>query len=289
MDVNVNDKNDKNVKNTEDKSKENVKNDKTTYSKTYVESIIRDRDKAKEKMKSLEEQLSELNKKISSVPPEDELAKMKEDLEALRTYREEMEKKKQEAELKDKSESERLKIQLDSIQNEYQTKLKDLEGKLQNTQATYEEKLQKREEKLNKLSIKVLEGRIMKVAIEEKAYSPEQIVLMTKHLFRKNDEGEFYALNNKGKEVTVEEFIAEFLNDEKNSNLVAVEMPASGGGGFGGTRKKKKKSDKSEIDVSKATPTDIAQARIAGFPLEQWLEIQQIKKEIKEAREQSGG
>ena len=230
--------NDKNIKKNDVKDKKDKKDDRTTYSKTYVESIIRDRDKAKEKMKSLEEQLSELKKKISSVPPEDELNKMKEDLTALREYREEMEKKKQEAELKDKSESERLKIQLDSMQNEYQTKLKDLEETLQNTQSEFERKIQEREEKLNKLSTKVLEGRIMKVAIEEKAYSPEQIVLMTKHLFRKNDDGEFYAINNKGKEVTVEEFIAEFLKDERNSNLVAVEMPVGGDDKFKKTHKK---------------------------------------------------
>ena len=210
---------------------------------------------------------------------------MKKELSELRKFREEVKKKQQEAELKDKSESERLKIQLKAIEDEYQNKLKEMEDKLQETQQTFEQRIKEREQILERLYEQVLEGRIRKIAVEEKAYSPEQIVLMTKHFFRKKDDGEFYAINKKGKEVTVEEFVSEFLKDPANSNLVAVKLPPGDDDLKRRSPKKNKGGeDDDDIDVSSATPADYAAARIAGMDIKQWLKIQKIKQEVTKSK-----
>lgn len=277
LDGNKNDDKDK------DKSKDDVK-----LSKSYVDSIIRDRDRTKKRLKELEEKLSKYEEVVKTAPPKDKVEKMKEELEELRKFREEIKKKQQEAELKDKSESERLKIQLKSVEEDYKAKLEELEEELNTTKQTFEQKLQEKEQMLSTLYEQVLEGRIRKIAIEEKAYSPEQIVLMTKHFFKRNEDGEYYAINKKGKEVTVEEFVAEFLRDPANSNLVAVQLPPNKEGDY--KRKPPKRGgDDDEIDISKATPADYASARIAGMDIKQWLEIQKIKKEVLEMKKQQAG
>ena len=272
----------------DDKDKDKDKNDDVKLSKSYVDSIIRDRDRTKKRLKELEEKLSKYEEVVKTAPPKDKVEKMREELEELRKFREEIKKKQQEAELKDKSESERLKIQLKSVEEDYKAKLEELEEELNTTKQTFEQKLQEKEQMLSTLYEQVLEGRIRKIAIEEKAYSPEQIVLMTKHFFKRNEDGEYYAINKKGKEVTVEEFVAEFLRDPANSNLVAVQLPPNKDGDY--KRKPPKRSgDDDEIDVSKATPADYASARIAGMDIKQWLEIQKIKKEVIEMKKQQAG
>ena len=279
---------DKDINGDKDKDK-NKDDDTKKLSKAYVDSIIRDRDKAKKRMKELEEKLAEYESVVKSVPPKDKIEEMREELNELRKFREEIKKKQQEAELKDKSESERLKIQLQSITEEYQNKVKELEEELNRTKQSFEQEIQQREQVLNKLYEQVLEGRIRKIAIEEKAYSPEQIVLMTKHFFKRGEDGDYYAINKKGKEVTVEEFVAEFLRDPANANLVAVNLPPNKGGEHKRTPSKKGGDDDDDIDVSKATPADYAAARIAGMDIKQWLQIQKIKKEVTELKKQQTG
>ena len=219
----------------EEKEKEGKDKDKKDKDPERLEAelkrVIAQRDSAKADRKKLKKKLEELEEIVNSAPKKEDFEKMMEELKELREFRETKIKEEDERELEKKSELEKAEIrfnkQLEDLKKEMESSLKSREERLNE----FENMLKQKEEQINRLRYSRLDSEIMQAAVKYNAYSPAQIVKLTKDMFEYDenlDKFFFYVKDKSGKkivdELTVEEAIKEFLEDESNDNLVRSDV-----------------------------------------------------------------
>ncbi len=196
-----------------------------------LKKVIEQRDTLKKDKRRLSRKINELEEKLESAPSKDDFDKLKEELNSLKEFKTAKEKEEEEKMLEQKTELEKAEIrfnkQLEELKSQMESNLKEREEKL----SQFEEEIKKREEQINRLRYGKLDAEIMEAAAKFNAYSPAQIVKLTKDMFEYDenlDKFFFYVKDKKGDkivdELTVEERIKEFLEDDSNANLVRSDV-----------------------------------------------------------------
>ena len=266
-----------------DKEEENKKKEEgkdPDYWKSEAEKAIKKRDEAKKDKRKLKEQLDTLESALSdakkgAADPE-EIQTLRDELKDLKVFKQEMDDKAEEEDLKTKTEKERLEVG-------FNKELKSLKDQLDEIQTESKRALDKRKDELEKLKQtnvvlqrNSLKSEIIEAAVGKEALKPSQIVRLTISDFEWDDhEQKFihFKKDKKGKiidELSVSEFIDEYLSDEDNENLVR------------GSVKKGFSSDKKATDKSGSKDTDLTitdqikkEAEDRGFEPDVWVKIKQ--------------
>ena len=252
------------------------------------------RDTAKKERRALQTKITDLENKISDSPDADDVEALRSELESLKEMKEEFEKKKEEEALKGKTDLEKQQLhfnkEIENLRKEMAKRDEDLKKK----DEAHKKELEIKEKEIFSQRRFRLDGEIKDIAIDHKAYNPNQIVRMLKDEFEYNadlDKFEIYTYDSKGKPLeskSVKERVEEFLTDPKNDNLIQSDINTSGTG----TRHSdtttikdddyKKKLDREEKENLKA------EAEEAGVTVERLLEIRKVRdeafKKAKEAR-----
>lgn len=201
------------------------KNKDPEYLENELKKVIAQRDAAKKERRALQNKIKEFEEKMKSLPPSDELTKMKEEYEALKEFKTQVEKEREEKELAQKTELERTQIQfkkeMESLQEQFNKQLEELGSKVKEK----EEILQKKDNKIATLRTYRLEREIIENA-SQKAYNPKQVVKLLRDGFEYDENlDKFYypVYDQSGKmvdELTIEDRVKQFLDDPENDNLV---------------------------------------------------------------------
>lgn len=209
----------------EAKEEENKKTKDPEYLEAELKKVITQRDAIKKERRALQNKLKEFEEKMKSLPPSEELEKMKEEYNALKEFKTQVEKEKEEKELEQKTELERTQIkfkkEMESLQEQFNKQLEELNSKVKER----EEILQKKDSKIATLRTYRLEREIIENA-STKAYNPKQVVKLLKDGFEYDENlDKFYypVYDQSGKmvdELSIEDRVKQFLDDPENDNLV---------------------------------------------------------------------
>lgn len=238
-------------------------NERISYLESELEKAISRRDKAVKDRRNLSKKIKELEDNYDNLPSSDEISQLKKDLKALRDFKKEKEKEEEEKELENATELEKVKISMQKQIDLLSAEKENLEEKLNEATQETETKLEKATETINKLRKRTLESDIVNAASKFNAFKPHQIVKLVKSDFVYNeDTGEFVHekyTTNKGEkkyqgELTVEEYVKEFLSDEDNENL--VRSPAKNSFHSDKHKKPDDKSDKKNKDKDSKNASD---------------------------------
>jgi len=243
--------------NTLIEEKENPKSKDPAYLEAELQKVIRKRDEAKADKRKLKEKLDALEKDLkeareNAADPE-EIKKVKDELKELKNFKKEMDDKAEEEELKNKTEKERLEVSFNKELKNFKAQLEELKVERDKVLEDREEELKKAKALNESLRRYTLESDILKYAAKNDALKPEQIVKLTRNEFTWDDKEETFIYlkkDKKGKlidELTVGEFISEYLSDEENENLVRGSVKS----GFKTEKKKDgKSSNNNSLDIT---------------------------------------
>ena len=265
-------------------AKEAEKDSKKEKDPEYLESelkkTISKRDELKREKRRLKESLDALEAdlveaKKGKADPE-ELKTLRDELKELKTFKQEMDDKAEEEELKTKTEKERLEVGFNKELGKLKEQLTEIQSESQRALDKREEELEKLKQTNSSLQRKSLNSEIIEAAVASNALKPKQIVLLTRSEFTWDEhENSFIYLkkDKKGKiidELTVSEFIGEYLSDEDNENLVRGSVKK----GFNSDKKVTEKSSSKDSDLT-ITEEIKKEADDRGFTPEIWVKIKQ--------------
>lgn len=215
------------IKEAEKKNSSN--DDNIEYWKTEFEKAKNKRDDLRKANRDLRDKFDELQDKLSNAPSQEEFSKIREQFNELKKFRETIEKEREEEELKQKSQVERVEIsfrkQLEDMQKQFDNERDSLKKIVKEKEEAVEKERQIRKQ----AQFNTLEGNISRHAAKFKAVNPDQVVRILRGDFDYDDDtGEFlhFVKDTKGKlkdELSVEEYVKKFLEDESNSNLVRAD------------------------------------------------------------------
>lgn len=212
--------------NDDDNDDVEVLKEKLDHWKKEAKKAFDDRDAAKKERRAVQKKVRDLEKSLKNNPSKEDYDELVEQFEELKTFKEDLDKKKEEEERNKLDEVERLKLdhnkEVSKLQKDFQSKIDELNKKIEEKDS----KLEETRSNVHELRKTRLQNDIMKVATKYNAYSPEQIHRILSNEFNFDEDlGKHvhYIRDEKGKvvdEKTVEERVAEFLQDETNANLV---------------------------------------------------------------------
>jgi len=240
-----------------------------TYSEAHVKGLIAERDKAKKLRRAAEATLVEVKDNLEGI--EDLRTELKE----LRTFKEEAVKKEEDLKLKDASELEKIKI---TTEKEIQRLEKDIEQSQTEAEKKINEitiQLTKKDAAILELRGFKLESQITKAANKFHPWNAEQIIQIVKPLFSYDEEEAEWKVVKRDKagevesEQTVDEYIAEFLGDPLNENLIKVDISGAEADETPGINYELKKKNKSNVKI---TPAIEREAKLQGYTTKKQIE-----------------
>lgn len=260
--------------------------EKLSFKENEAKKAFEARDREKRKRRKMQEELDSLKEKFGDLPDPDEIKSIKEEYEELKKFKKEQEKRRKEEEEKNMSEVEKLQARLESVEKNYTTKLEEERKRREEIEEQRQKELEQTKKHVHQLRAHKLETEIMKHATKYNAWSPEQIVRLTKPDFIYDedlDEFFYYKKNDKGKkeEVSVKDYVQEFLTAPENENLVKSEANPNSFHAGGQHDKKGKKKEKGKED-SKYDPEDpeiIKKADRSDMTPERYIKTLEIKDE----------
>jgi len=244
------------------------------------------RDQFKGDRDKLADKIKEMEKSMKTMIPSDEKDALKEELDELKKFKEDYDKEREEEELKNKTEVERLQLQIDKQAREFQKQLDSFKTKAEEIKSTKDEELEKSRNEINQLRFSKLESEIVREAADLNAWRPSQIYLLTKDKFTYDpDLGKFTyqkrGANNKLEdEMSVKEYLTDFLGQEENENLIRSKANPNS---FQ-THKDKPKDKSTDLgDLGGFDPKDeeiVKQADFAGMTPERYIKIVKIPQKV---------
>ena len=242
------------------------------------------RDKSTTERKKLEKDLEEVQKQLKDSPDKEAFKELTEKLEEFEA--ESIERKDKEEEEADKKRTEVEKItnsfekQMDKFKTELNKKVEKAVGQTEKLKV----ELKSRDLKIEKQNTKILEGDISKIAAENNAISPKQVVAILSSNFTWNDninEFEYIGKDSNGKEevFSVSEYVTQYLEDDENANLVKADATEEGieSKNISKTKKTTTKDTKITDRYSLKNPKNIKEAEVRGVTPEFYVKI--LKKE----------
>lgn len=246
----------------------------------------KERRKANEVNKKLQEELDKVKSTLEGLPSKDELDELKQ-------FKADVVKKKEEEELKNKNELEKAEIRHKKSIEDMEKSWSDKFEEFKKTQDEAQEVLEKKDKEISLLRQARLEREILEAAMNSNAIKPSQIVKLLKDEFTFDpdlgDNGRFvkHVVDVKGKltdEVEVSDRVGEFLKDPDNDNLVKSDANTGGTGhresntGSAGTGEKGRKffgTRRKEGEYDPKDPALLAEAEEKGLEVEDHIEILQ--------------
>jgi len=243
----------------------------------------KDKDKLSKKVKDLED-------KMKNMTDSETFSSLKEQFESLRQFKEDLDKKNEEEKLKKMDEIERVKLESRKEAENLQRQMDELKKTLEEEKKKKEEELEKERKKVAKLRKSTLDVKIMEAAVRHNAWSPSQIVKLTKNDFVYDDQLDKYSFikrDDKGKledELTIDEYISEYLSKEENENLVKSEAnPQS----FNSDKDEDKNKNRKPFASSKYNPKDpdiVKQAEDRDMTPERYIRTLEKRDSVMEER-----
>jgi len=203
------------------------------YFKNESKKAFGSRDRAKIEARKLKEELEGIKTTQEKAPKVEDIQSLKEELSSLRSMEQERLDKLEADELKNLSEREREKRAFDKELEKFKEKTNLEIENIRKTALEKDKVIEQKDQKIAVLTKKSLEGSIAKLASEQGALNPTQIVRLLKDDFSFNETlNEFiYEKIEKGKivdDLTVDERVTEFLQDPDNENLLKPKGSVAG-------------------------------------------------------------
>jgi len=270
------------IEEAEEENKSN-KDDNAEYWKSEFEKAKGKRDDLRKANRNLKEKMEELENKLTNAPSQDEFKKIQEQFKGLKKFREDIEKKNEEEELKQKSLAERTEIsfkkQMDELRQEFEAEREKYNGLVKEK----EEALEKERLARKKAQFNTLEGDLSKYANKYKAVNSEQIVKILRGDFDYDEDTNqylYFVKDNKGKlkdELSIEDRVKQFLEDESNSNLVRSDVKETPPDKRTDTKTHSNKKSTGKYDPNDDGLKDKADR--AGLSVEDYIETLEIRDE----------
>ena len=191
-----------------------------------LKKAIAKRDALKSDKQTLAGKIKELEDSMVGMTDKKQLDDLRTELEELKEFKNTIDKKKEKEKLDKLDEVERIKLEKDKKVNEIQQMMDDLKASFNTEKEQTKTELEKARDRIAKLRKSTLDVDIMEAAGKNKAWSPKQIVKLVRDDFTYDDGLDKYSYikrDAKGKvldELTVDEYVSEFLKLEENENLV---------------------------------------------------------------------
>jgi len=191
------------------------------------------RDEFKRNKETLANQIKDLEGKLSGMVPSTDKENLEKEIKELRKFKKDIDDEQTKKDLENKTEVERLRIQMEkqekTIREEFDEKL----TALMQAKETTEKDLENIRNEAETLRLHKLESEIIKEASKLNAWSADQIFSLTKDkfIFDKNLNKFIHQIKDeKGKlldEMSVKEYIENFLGKEENENLIKSKVNTS--------------------------------------------------------------
>lgn len=268
----------------EKKIEEDEKNNDTEYLRGELKKVISQRDAAKGDKRKLQKKIDALESKVADLPDSDALDSLKKELKELKKFKEDAEEeaRRKEEEAMDEHEKEKIRLK-----REIQTE----KDKAEEQKSEFEKQFEKLNERLDGLAsdnenlrTDNLGAKIIEAAAKNDAFNPSQIVSLVKDKFTyDNTLGKFvhHKRDEKGKivdELSIPEYVKEFLSIEENENLVKSKIVTKG--------METKETHDTKTDKFKKKPGDkynpkdedlIRRAELKGLSVEDYIDTQEMR------------
>jgi hypothetical protein len=251
---------------------------------TEAKTAFKKRDTFKTDRDRLSGKIKELETSMDNMIPSTEKEELDEELSKLKKFKSEIDKAEEEKELAQKTEVERLELQMKkqekSFQEQLDTKIKDIMGE----QEVTKKELAETREEAKTLRFHGLEAEIIREAAKLDAWNPQQIFLLTRDIFTYDkDLGKFSFQDRDERdklvdEMSVPEYLKDFLSREENENLIKSKVNTSS---FK-SEDDKTKHTTSKGDLGKFNPKDpeiIKSAELNSMTPERYIKVVMIPKE----------
>lgn len=201
--------------------------------KTEASKAFEKRDAIKADKAKLTEKVKDLEGKMKSMIDAETFEELKKEFDDLKTFKSDFDKKKEEEKLNKLDEMERLKLEKNKELEKFQKEMEDLRESFNKEKEDKENKLKEAQTRISKLRKSTLGVDIMKAAVKNKAWNPDQIVRLLRDDLTYDDTLDKYSYikrDEKGKvldELSVGEYVTEFLKKEENENLIKSDVNTS--------------------------------------------------------------
>ena len=208
------------------KEKEIEKENDVEFHKAEAKKAYAKRDEERKDKKKLQAKLADLEKAMANSPSVDEFKTLKEKFEVIEAEEAKKKEEEEKAALAKKTESELLEIRFKKEFDNLKSQMEGIETAKQEALAERDKVNEELKGSIESLKRDKMQGEILKSAVKHKALRPDQIVRLTKDDFVFDNTLEkfvYHKKDAKGKlvdELTIDERIKEFLDDEENDNLV---------------------------------------------------------------------
>lgn len=200
--------------------------DQATKWETEAKQAFIKRDQFKKDRDKLDSTIKDLQDSMSGMIKSEELTAKEKELDQLKKWKDEFDKEQEKKELESKTEVERLQIQLRKTEESFEEKVKEAMKSIEDTRKKEREEFEKLREEANSLRMNGLKAEIVTISSKLNAFNPSQIYSLLKDKFVYVANLNKYAhqvRDERGKlidEMSVEEYVKEFLGKEENENLV---------------------------------------------------------------------
>ncbi len=192
------------------------------------------RDDLRKANRKLNEKLEGLETKLADAPSQEEFKKIRDQFNELKEFRTQIEEENEKKDLKDKSELERSQISFKKELDKFKTEFDGEKDKFNTLIKEKDDKLIEEAKKTETANKRALKGSIIESAAKHEAYNPNQIFQILKDDFEYDadlDKYVYFVKDDKGKlkdELSIDEYVSKYLEDDGNSNLVKSKVNTDG-------------------------------------------------------------
>jgi len=208
------------------KEKEIEEENDVEFHKAEAKKAYAKRDEERKDKKKLQTKLADLEKAMAEAPNADEFKTLKEKFAAIEADETKKKEETEKAELAKKTETELLEIRFKKELDNLKNQMEGIETAKKDALAERDKVNEELKGNIESLKRDKMQGEILKSAVKHKALRPDQIVRLTKDDFVFDNTLEKFVYHKKDAknkivdELTIDERIKEFLDDEENDNLV---------------------------------------------------------------------
>ena len=212
---------------------EKLKNKNKTYTKEELDKATAARDKAKTEMRKYKARVDTLEDKIENAVDPATVKDLKDQLKVLQDFKKDIDDKTEEEELKKLDEKDRAELRFNKQIKDMQDQIDAIKDTGKQEKEKYDEKEKSNKSHIEKLRLKTLRADIIEEASPYDPIKPSQVYRLIKDDFEyDSDMDEFVhtVRDKKGKiidEVSVAEYVKEYLEDEANENLIKSKVNKS--------------------------------------------------------------
>ena len=192
------------------------------------------RDDLRKANRKLNEKLEGLETKLADAPSQEEFKKIRDQFNELKEFRTQIEEENEKKDLKDKSELERSQISFKKELDRFKDEFDEEKNKFNTLIKEKDDKLLEETKKTEIANKRALKGSIIESAAKHEAYNPNQIFQILKDDFEYDadlDKYVYFVKDDKGKlkdELSIDEYVSKYLEDDGNSNLVKSKVNTDG-------------------------------------------------------------